>query len=179
MRTTFFFLLFMSLFLISSCGGDDDSPPILITSEDIVGTWNLTGMDIDAKLSLTEMGQTESAPAVAFITNSSVMMTFNNDGTWSSTGMVLINTTYEESDMETTELANGIGSGTYTITNGMLSIAGIDPENETGVTAPVPYSIVSFQPNVELILNGNAMESTEFSGATFSVDLKQTITLER
>lgn len=179
MRITFFSLLCISFFLISSCGGDDDTNAIAITIQDIQGSWNLTGMDTDAEVSLTESGQTERAPIVSSIANSTVVMTFNADGTWTSTGMVQINITYEETEMETTELTNGIGSGTYTIADGQVSIAGIEAENETDVEEPVPYTVISFQPNSRLVLDGRAMESIDFSGSIFSIDLEQTITLEQ
>lgn len=178
MRTAFFSLLFMGLFLVSSCGSDDDSNSVAITMENIQGSWNLTDMNVDAEIVVSDGTTTERSSIVSTIANSTVVMTFNANGTWSSTGMLEITTT-DADGTETTELTDGIGSGTYTVVNGTISIAGIDAENEADVEDPVPYNVTTFQPGSRLVLDGSAMESVDFFGVMFSVDLEQEITLEQ
>ncbi|MEM9261035.1 MAG: hypothetical protein AAGA62_15435, partial [Bacteroidota bacterium] len=151
---------------------------VAITMENIQGSWNLTGMDVNAEITISDGIQTENSTIVSTIANSTVVMTFNADGTWSSTGMVEVTTT-DEDGTETTELTDGVGSGTYTVTNGVVCIAGIYAGNEADVEDPVPYTVTRFQPGSLLVLDGSAMESVDFFGATLSLDLEQEITLEQ
>lgn len=177
MRTVFFFLFCSCIFLATSCGNDDDNA-VSVTMENIQGTWNLTAMASDADITISDGSLTDRSSITSSISNSTITITFNADGTWSSVGTCDITVT-DSDGTETTELTDGVGNGTYTVANGTVTIVGIDAEDETDVEEPVPYSVVAFEPGSRLILDGSAMESIDFFGATFSIDLEQRMTLEQ
>lgn len=174
MRNFFFLLLCVGLVSFSSCGDDDDNSSSL-TTENIAGTWNVTAYSNEGDI--TALGSTTSTSSVA--SNSTLTITFNDGGTWTSAGTYTLTTT---SDGTTdTEEVDGLGGGTYTISNGSLTLQGLDAGDESDVEVPLVLNVDSFVENMLIELSGNTNETImdPFFGLEITIDLDTDMTLER
>lgn len=175
MRNFFYLLLFVSVATFSACG-DDDSAGAALTQENISGEWNLTMFSNDGSVSVSGFG---SSPIESDISNSTVVIDFAADGTWTSMGQYDITVV---SDTTTTDTyTDGIGSGTYTVENGRLSMTGIDSGDEADTETPTVLNVRNFVPDMIIELTGNNMASftDPFFGLTVSTNFDTEMVLER
>jgi hypothetical protein len=177
MKLSFYALLLLGIFSLAACG-DDDGDGVQLTSDNIVGTWDLTGYDADADVSLGFGGVTETTKSTSTLTESTVTITFSSDGTWTSEGNYTISTT-TDGMTETSEEENGIGSGTYTVADGKLTMSNIDAGDESDVSE-IEFD-TNYTPDTKIEMSGNAMESgtDPFLGLEFSIDLDLNMVLEK
>jgi len=177
MRNLTLLLLPLCLFLFTACGDDDDSASAELTQENIVGDWNLTALDSDFAISIAGLGDNSGTSDIA---NSSVIVTFEADGTWTSDGQYDI-TIMSSDTTETETYDDGIGSGTYTVTSTMLTMTGIDSGDEADTETPTPFMVTNFQEGMLIELDGNVMETVTdpFFGLEISADVTTKMTLEK
>lgn len=172
MRNFFFLLLTLSIFTFAACG-DDDAAMAELNQDNIVGDWNLTVFGNDADITIA--GATSSV--TSDISNSTVVITFAEAGTWTSTGSFDVTIV---ADSTTTEMyTDGIGSGTYTVTSTQLTMTGIDAGDEADTETPTVLNVQSFSENMMLSLAGSASETVEFFGITATTEVDTEMVLER
>jgi hypothetical protein len=177
MKLSFYALLIMGVFSLAACGDDDDNG-VKLTSDNIVGTWNLTAYDSDADVTIGFGGINETSQSTSTLTESTVTVTFKNDGTWTSEGDYTISTT-TDGMTETSEETDGLGEGTYTVADGKLTMSNIDAGDESDVSE-IEFA-TDYTPDSKIEMSGNAMESgtDPFLGLEFSIDLDLTMVLEK
>ena len=176
MKFSFYALLMVGLFSFSSC--DKDDPEVKLDDEAIVGTWNLTAYDADADVGIGFAGVVETTKSVSTISNSTVTVTFDATGNWTSTGDYTLTTTVD-GETETEEVTGGIGSGTYTVVDGRLTMSDIDAGDENDVET-IEFD-TSYSPDTQIDLVANVKESGSdpVFGLDFEIDLMLDMTLEK
>ncbi|MEZ4984240.1 MAG: hypothetical protein R2795_04250 [Saprospiraceae bacterium] len=174
------FLLFLAISL-TALGCKKDEDPAL-TSENIQGTWNLTLMEQDGRTGLGIAGVYDYTTFDNALSNSTITITFNADGTWTSAGAGTFTSTTQETgadpETETIELTSGIGAGTYTVVDGKLTINGLEAGLEVDGRA---FSTKSFSPaaKVELENKIDEVEQGAIFGLDVSVEATALMTLEQ
>lgn len=171
MRNFFFILLCIGMVSSFSSCGDDDDNSIVITSENLAGTWDVS--------SLTSENETLIVTGSTTTTNSStptaLTITFNADGSWSSAGdfertvVVLGN--------ETLETVTGIGSGTFTASGNIVTLTGAT--NIGTSLNVVPFRVDAFTENVEVLLIAEEDDVVSVLGTETGTRFDARMTLER
>jgi hypothetical protein len=176
MKFSIYALLIAGLFSFSSCDKDDDG--VKLSSEAIVGTWNLTTYDSDADVGIGFAGVFETTNAVSTMSNSTVTITFDASGNWTSTGDYTLTTT-SDGETETEDVTGGIGSGTYTVVDGRLTMNDIDAGDESDVES-IEFD-TNYSPDTKIDLEANVKESGSdpVFGLDFEIDLMLNMTLEK
>ncbi|MFT5926063.1 MAG: hypothetical protein ACI9WL_000806 [Rubritalea sp.] len=119
----FFTFLFLSAILLTGCSSDDDSSAIdptqcfgSITASEIVGTWNYSSLFTDGTTVTTTPSQTFTSNVKVTSVSSTTVFTFNADGTFNSSGSMIVRDNLDGVDSPTTrELTQG-ANGSYEIT---------------------------------------------------------------
>ncbi|MEL7222735.1 MAG: hypothetical protein AAGJ93_15545 [Bacteroidota bacterium] len=176
MKLSFYSLLIVSVFSLAACGDDEDT---ILNNENIVGTWNLTMYDADAEISFGLGGVVaETTQSTSTLTESTVKITFNADGTWTSEGDLTITTTVDGM-METSEQSDGVGSGTYIVADGRLTMSDLDAGDEADVS-DIEFD-TNYTPDTRIEMNGTTTESDTdpLLGLEFTIDLDLSMVLER
>jgi hypothetical protein len=176
----FFFLVLAITLSVTACKKDKDSDAIQLTSENVQGTWNLNEGSINGKIGFGAQGQFAYTDIDAALSNIAVTVTFNADGTWTSTGTatatIITTEEGEAPETETENLTNGIGSGTYTVTNGKLTLSGLnltnDPQEDED---PITFNVTSFTPDSKLDLFNYT--KTQETDPVFGFDVSQELTI--
>lgn len=176
MKLSFYALLIMGIFSLAACGDDEDNSTL--TSDNIIGTWDLTAYDADADITIGFGGISETTQSTSTLTESTVTVTFNTDGTWTSEGDLTIITT-TDSTTETTEETDGLGNGTYVVADGKLTMSNIDAGDEADVSE-IEFNTI-YTPDTRIEMDGTAMESgtDPILGLEFSIDLDLSMVLQR
>ncbi|MGK0414217.1 MAG: hypothetical protein ACJA1B_002439 [Polaribacter sp.] len=161
-------LLFTLAFLLISCSSNDDEKPFTGSSEDILGTWNITGLTTETSVTLTSNGQTvnsqESTEGKEF--NATMVFSANTVKTAGSYNQVYTSTvngdttTSEEfvdvdDDTQTWSLSestliitddsgDGMSLDVIEFTNNKLKLESTNNESSTGnnSTGEYTYSVV-------------------------------------
>lgn len=145
----------ISIFCLTSCDNEplsDDielnnpSTPggVDITSENILGTWEVTDQNIEILQTISISFQDESINDEQSINmnqqSGDISLTFTDDGQFTSSGSATLIVTGEQSGQsfpETTETGiNNFTSGTWSISDGVLTLISAESEGN--------YTIVSF-----------------------------------
>lgn len=135
MRNFFFLLLCVSMVSFASCGDDDDNGPT-VSMADIVGNWNVTMLSSENEVVVANIGAT-----TAYTTsNSTLTLTFNDDGSWTSGGAFTRTATLAGTPVDA--MLNGIGSGTYTVNGGTVTLNGV--ENIGADIDNIPFRVEEF-----------------------------------
>jgi hypothetical protein len=150
----FFFLVLVITLSVTACKKDKDTNSIQLKSEDVVGTWNLTERTQNVKFGLGFQGQFSYTDFEIYLSYINMTVTFNANGTWTSSGTAKETTiTKEEGEAPETDTYNitgGIGSGTYMIINGKLSMDGLEFSIEADTDEPMVFDATSFVPDSKL-----------------------------
>jgi hypothetical protein len=178
MKHLFFLVLAISL-SVTACKKDKDTDSIQLTSENVLGTWNLNTGSLNGKIGFGIQGQFAYTDIDANLSNIAVTATFNADGTWTSMGTatatIVTKEQGEASETETEQLTNGIGSGTYTVTNGKLTLNGLNLSNDPFEEEdPITFDVTSFTPDAKLDLFNYT--KTQETDPVFGFDVSQEIT---
>ena len=160
-----FFLSFIVLF--NNCSDDNaDATPFILSNENIVGTYNISELNIETKVtSTTDVAGVLIPFTVATSTSNGDIFQFafvlNSDGTFSASGQFVLETevTPATGDVVTNqEILNNINSGTYTLNSENAKITFV---SSTGDFLEGTYNILIFN-KTTLSLN---QEIEELSGA--------------
>ena len=175
MKLSFYALLIMGVFSLAACGDDEDT---ILNNDNIIGTWDLTMYDADSDISIGFGGISETTTSISTLTASTVKITFNADGTWTSEGDLTIETTVDGMT-ETTEESDGLGNGTYVVADGRLTMSNIDAGDESDVSE-IEFD-TNYTPDTRIEMNGTASESDTdpILGLEFTIDLDLNMVLER
>lgn len=143
MKKLFFLLLAFTVFTQWGCQNNDDD----LSVDDIVGTWDVTVFKVDITSS------TETIGTVRYILNYSNItytLTFNANGTWTSTGDATLVFT-EDGQTTTTVQTGGLGSGTYSVANGKLTINNLEADPNAPPSSN-EFEVLLFEPGAKLDL---------------------------
>lgn len=143
MKKLFFLLLAFTVFTQWGCQNNDDD----LSVDDIVGTWDVTVFKVDITSS------TETIGTVRYILNYSNItytLTFNANGTWTSDGDATLVFT-EDGQTTTTVQTGGLGSGTYTVANGKLTINNLEADPNAPPSSN-EFEVLLFEPDAKLDL---------------------------
>jgi hypothetical protein len=160
-----FFLSFIVLF--TNCSDDNAyATPFILSNENIVGTYNISELNIETKVtSTTDVAGVLIPFTVATSTSNGDIFQFafvlNSDGTFSASGQFVLETevTPATGDVVTNqEILNNINSGTYTLNSENAKITFV---SSTGDFLEGTYNILIFN-KTTLSLN---QEIEELSGA--------------
>jgi len=160
-----FFLSFIVLF--ANCSDDNAyATPFILSNENIVGTYNISELNIETKVtSTTDVAGVLIPFTVATSTSNGDIFQFafvlNSDGTFSASGQFVLETevTPATGDVVTNqEILNNINSGTYTLNSENAKITFV---SSTGDFLEGTYNILIFN-KTTLSLN---QEIEELSGA--------------
>tara|TARA_B110001452_G_scaffold19453_1_gene15675 strand:- start:3 stop:545 length:543 start_codon:yes stop_codon:yes gene_type:complete len=160
-----FFLSFIVLF--TNCSDDNAyTTPFILSNENIVGTYNISELNIETKVtSTTDVAGVLIPFTVATSTSNGDIFQFafvlNSDGTFSASGQFVLETevTPATGDVVTNqEILNNINSGTYTLNSENAKITFV---SSTGDFLEGTYNILIFN-KTTLSLN---QEIEELSGA--------------
>ena len=150
----FFFLVLAISLSATSCKKDKDTNSIQLKSEDVVGTWNLTERTQNVKFGFGFQGQFSYTDINIYLTDIKMTVTFKANGTWTSSGTAKETTIYKEEgeapETDTYNITGGIGSGTYMIVNGKLSMDGLEFSIEPDTDGPMVFDASSFVPDSKL-----------------------------
>jgi|GEM_PF-3170709 len=174
MRIALYTLLVAGIFTFNGCGSDDDAAAML-SMDNIQGSWDLTAYSSDSDV--TVLGETSNLTSE--ISNSSVVVSFAADGSWTSEGSYTI--TSMDADTTTVEMYDdGIGEGTYTVSSGSLTLVGLDAGDESDMES-LTLNVAQFTEGSELRLNASVMETImdPFFGLTITIDADIDMALER
>ena len=163
------FIFFSSfLLLIISCNDDNaDTTPFILSNENIVGTYNISELNIETKVTSTTdvAGVLIPFTVATSISNGDVFQfafVLNSDGTFSASGQFVIETEVKvelTGDVVTNqEIVNNTNSGTYTLNSENAKITFV---SSTGDFLEGTYNILIFN-KTTLSLN---QEIEELSGA--------------
>ena len=162
------FIFFSSfILLIISCNDDNAyTTPFILSNENIVGTYNISELNIETKVtSTTDVAGVLIPFTVATSTSNGDIFQFafvlNSDGTFSASGQFVLETevTPATGDVVTNqEILNNINSGTYTLNSENAKITFV---SSTGDFLEGTYNILIFN-KTTLSLN---QEIEELSGA--------------
>ena len=160
------FIFFSSfLLLIISCNDDNaDTTPFILSNENIVGTYNISELNIDTKVTSTTDVSGVSIPftvATSTINGDIFQFSFvlNSDGTFSASGqfVIEIEITPALGDVVTSqEIVNNTNSGTFTLNSEDAKITFISSE---GDFLKGTYNILLFN-ETTLSLNQEVEESS-------------------
>ena len=119
------FIFFLSfILLITSCSDDNaDTTPFILSNENIIGTYNISELNIETKVTSTTDVSGVSIPfTVATSTSNGDVFQFsfvlNSDGTFSASGQFVIETEVTPATgdvVRTQEIKNYTNSGTFTL----------------------------------------------------------------
>ena len=160
-----FFLSFIVLF--TNCSDDNAyATPFILSNENIVGTYNISELNIETKVtSTTDVAGVLIPFTVATSTSNGDIFQFsfvlNSDGTFSASGQFVLETevTPATGDVVTNqEILNNTNSGTYTLNSENAKITFV---SSTGDFLEGTYNILIFN-KTTLSLN---QEIEELSGA--------------
>ena len=162
------FIFFLSfILLITSCSDDNaDTTPFILSNENIIGTYNISELNIETKVTSTTdvAGVLIPFTVATSISNGDIFQfafVLNSDGTFSASGQFVIETevTPATGDVVTNqEILNNINSGTYTLNSENAKITFV---SSTGDFLEGTYNILIFN-KTTLSLN---QEIEELSGA--------------
>jgi hypothetical protein len=162
------FIFFSSfIVLFNNCSDDNaDATPFILSNENIVGTYNISELNIETKVtSTTDVAGVLIPFTVATSTSNGDIFQFsfvlNSDGTFSASGQFVLETevTPATGDVVTNqEILNNINSGTYTLNSENAKITFV---SSTGDFLEGTYNILIFN-KTTLSLN---QEIEELSGA--------------
>lgn len=162
------FLLF-ALLSIVACKDDDEDANDPFTAENLQGTWNVTGSDADITF-----GAAGSTATITFrVTNSTADITFSANNTWAVTGMYTV-VNNELGIMTTDTDVDATGSGTWSIVDGDLVIAG----STSDLMYDGTYDVVSFKTDGNSVFNSN-QEIPDVGLGLGSATAKYTFTLAK
>lgn len=176
MKNVFLLLLVSAIFLATSCKKDDDGPQL--TQDNVVGTWDVTAMDMDGVIGLGVSPIFQNSDVSSSISNSMLTVTFKADGTWTSAGSYTLTSTNGTDTTTTTE--SDMGSGTYTVANGKIAMVGVDFSDDADVNEQT-FEATSFQADKKIVLKSdtNVTESDPIFGLDVKVDVVVNMTLEK
>jgi hypothetical protein len=162
------FIFFSSfIVLFTNCSDDNaDATPFILSNENIVGTYNISELNIETKVtSTTDVAGVLIPFTVATSTSNGDIFQFsfvlNSDGTFSASGQFVLETevTPATGDVVTNqEILNNINSGAYTLNSENAKITFV---SSTGDFLEGTYNILIFN-KTTLSLN---QEIEELSGA--------------
>jgi hypothetical protein len=162
------FIFFSSFIVLFTNCSDDNAyaTPFILSNENIVGTYNISELNIETKVtSTTDVAGVLIPFTVATSTSNGDIFQFsfvlNSDGTFSASGQFVLETevTPATGDVVTNqEILNNINSGTYTLNSENAKITFV---SSTGDFLEGTYNILIFN-KTTLSLN---QEIEELSGA--------------
>lgn len=168
----YLFILCVPVFILS-CGDDDDSTGL--TEETIDGRWNLDAYDNEFDL---ELAPAPRSTGTSQIINSTVIIDFDSeDDTWTSSGAYTLVIEDEDGRAEL-DYTDGVGSGTYTVREGKLTMIGFDAGDNTTTIQPVPFETVRFNPDSEYVGTGTINIDIEDPVFNFDIRIDGELTLE-
>lgn len=127
MKKLFFLLLAFTIFTQWGCQNNDDD----FTMDGVVGTWDVKFMKLDITSTTQSIGTIIS---ILNYTNITYTLTFKSDGTWTSNGDATLVFT-EDGQTTTTVQTGGLGSGTYSVANGKLTINSLQADPNSPPTS--------------------------------------------
>ncbi len=161
-----FFLLFsLSLVTLFACNKDDDDSG---SDGDITGTWML---EAQSTMTTTDLGGASTTSILTY-ESGDVVVTFNDDGTFSQTGIGTyrqLSVSSGDTLLNTTTQVDLNSSGTYSLSNGQVVGFGVtmsntpqtDPSNTT-ITYNRSDDVLTFDVDgtVENMLGGQTVTGT-------------------
>lgn len=120
-----FGVLLLVAVLMTACSKDDDSPD---GGGDIVGSWDLIGLDYMGVNSIESGGQTTEIEFGGEGRDFNTLAVFKSDGTYTTTGSYVIDYVYEIAGMEIKQevpVQDFAGSGTYTLDGDEITLTQI------------------------------------------------------
>lgn len=174
MKNALLLLLALTLLTFGSCKKDEEV--VQLTSENIQGTWRLTTFANDGTISLAGV----ASPFSSSISNSTVTITFSRSGenqTFTSTGDYTLTINSQEG-VETEDMTGGIGDGSYTLAEGVLTLTNIDIGDEAD-TETLLLNVESFQVDNFIELQGETRENSMVFGIPFGIDYTTDMRLEK
>lgn len=169
MRNLLYLILATGLLICSACGNSDDEGDmdqfgnLELTAANLAGDWRLASFRSVGTIQL--QGETvETASSFG----GQMILTFNSNGEWTSSGPATLAITRQGTTTSTTK--NTIGGGAFAIDNNRLFLSGLDPQDGTQVSIAPGFSINNFQQNFL------TAESAVIEGGT---DVTYSISLER
>ena len=154
--------------LTTACGDDDED--VNVTPESIAGTWQLTGGSSESTTTSNIAGRNISATASGEIEESTAEVTFEADGTYSTTGGYVYVLTSAGVPEQRVPLNFDGQSGTYTASGNQIIFngEGLVPSVTTtgGVTnvTETTTTVLSFVPGARLDIELLLDSSTDIPG---------------
>lgn len=173
-----FFLLLVASFTFIACETEPLDPSLrdsIVNPTDpavdsIVGSWNYTDADIEATATTTIMGMTVTTVSRTEYVNSNILVTFNANGTYTTTGDATYNY-YEDGVLTDTETDNYDDQGTYVINNDRLIMTSTDPNSNSIADDEAIFTIVVLNAtNLDLDVSGTFTENILGTTVDFSLD---------
>lgn len=141
--------LLMGVLGMTACREEENE----LTQEDVVGTWDMNGYDGDVEATISGGGVNQTVATTFNTSNPDVKVTFNADGTWTSTGTYTLNVTSNGQTASEMVAEGGLGSGIYSISEGKLLMKGLQTTSDTQVEE-IEMSSKSFTADQKLELEG-------------------------
>ena len=134
MKILKFFLFTAALFIITACSSDD-APAFELNNANVAGTYNVVFLESEIIVTTEFSGSTIVAGTIEAVadTFTNAVFTFNEDGTYSSTGSYRITTTIDPAEGPTTTesiIESFDDEGTYSTNNSARTIT-IDGDTGT------------------------------------------------
>ena len=174
----FLSLALASVLLLIACGDDDEA--VVVTQEGLVGTWRLTENTSETTTSSDLGGQSASVTATGRTEESTAEMTFEADGTYTTTGQVtLVITTVGVEQRQT--LNYDSQGGTYELAGNTIRFAGpgISVDGNT-VASSSEARVTTFVPGQRLEMETDIDERQEIPGVgAINVTGVSRVTLEQ
>ena len=156
--------------LSTACGDDDES--VTVTNESIAGTWQLTGGTSESTTTTSLGGQDITLTATGDIQESTAEVTFEEDGTYSTTGSYVYVITSAGQTQQ--QVLNFDGQrGTYEASGNQVTFRGpgLAPSGETITSTETTTTVTAFVPGSRLSLELQ-LDSTLTIAGTGSIDIK-------
>ncbi len=147
------------------------------TTNSIVGSWNYTDADIETTSTTSIMGVTVTTVSRTEYVSSNIVLTFNADGTYTTTGDATYNY-YEDGMLTDTDTDNYDDRGNYVINNNRLILTSTDPNSNSLTDDAAIFTIVILNAtNLDLDVSGTFTEN--ILGTTIDVSLDGFLDFER
>lgn len=134
------YLLSLLLLLFTACEEEDNN--LEVNNDNLAGEWEMTGFTYGGRSTQEAGGETYRSNFAGNARDITFTVTFNADGTYTSSGSYTIDVTYafggQEFDQSLT-IDDVLDSGTYTLNGDELSITR-DQDGETSVASNVELS---------------------------------------